>query len=107
MLDRVWILTVSWKDVVFLHDYRDQTAFAALKLQKQKKDQQDLTDVATVWTCLENKQNEDISNIAITKMQPPRAFEYAYHFIFYKQMEKICYIVIYVPFFYFSSFLIS
>ena len=64
-------------DVVVLHGYHNQTAFAALQLQKQKEDQQDLTDVATVWSCLKNKEKADICKIGITKMQPPRAFKYA------------------------------
>ena len=53
-------------DVAFLHDYHDQTAFAALQLPKQEEDKQDLTDVATLWSCLENKQKEDICKIGIT-----------------------------------------
>ena len=68
MLHLVWILNESWMDVVALLGYHDQTAFAALQLQKQKEDQQDLTDVATVWCCLKNKQKADISEIGITKM---------------------------------------
>jgi len=44
--------------VVVLHGYHDQTAFAALQLQKQKDEQQDLTDVAAVWCCLKNKKQE-------------------------------------------------
>ena len=79
-----------------MHDYHYQTAFAALQLMKQKEDQQDLADVATVWSCQKNKQ-KDICKIGITKMQPPRAFEYAYHFTFYKQMEKICSLIIFKP----------
>ena len=50
-------------DVVGLHGYHDQTAFAALQLQKQKEDQQDLTDVATVWICLKNKEKADIQGL--------------------------------------------
>lgn len=103
MLDRVWILKENWMDVVFLLDYHDQTAFAALQLQKQKEDQQDLTDVATVWSCLENKQKEDICKIGIAKMQPPRALEYAYHFTFIYRWNR--YVIFH--FFNFSSFLIS
>lgn len=47
-------------DVVVLHGYHDQIAFAALQLQKQKDDQQDLTDVATVWCCLKNKKQVSV-----------------------------------------------
>ena len=45
-------------DVVVLRGSRDQTAFAALQLQKQKEDQQDLTDVATVWSCLKTNERQ-------------------------------------------------
>ena len=68
MLHLVWILKEIWMDVVILHGYHDQTAFAALQLQKLKDDQQNLTDVATVWCCLKNKQKADICKIGITKM---------------------------------------
>ena len=44
--------------VVVLLGYHDQTAFAALQLQKQKEDQQDLTDVATVWCCLKTNKKQ-------------------------------------------------